>query len=420
MQGRWITRLFFAVVAALAVAGVVSGTACTRWGHPGATPPTLTPLSNLFVDAHNGSDTSGNGSVTKPYKSLTKAVDVLVSAKSVSPQGVKISMSSGDYNTANGEKFPIVLPTGVTIMGTNFGTGPAGGTFINGLGEDTLFEEVVHAPPHTAYTTLEIAPPASVSVSNIYVGASKISLPSSRAGYSSVDVLATLTGSVSSFGAGIVSGLPNIGGVLVAGGALACSSCQIRGNDFGIGALSVAVPTAYPSSSPSSSSPPIGPSITLTHALGDSSVASKVVDILTDGSVSVAATNESFLQGEYAYADAFKPVVFIPVRGAVDFGGGVLGSTGGNNFIGAKVTELLITRRFVTVSALDCVWNPNQQGASRNGQYRTTVHFASGAAGKNVTIHHDALGSTVTVGPAPVPTPSPSFTPSTSPTSTPT
>jgi hypothetical protein len=414
MQGRWMTRLFFAVVAALAVAGIVSGTACTRWGHPGAVPPTITPLSSIYVDAHTGSDTTGNGSMTKPYKTLTKAVEVLVASKSVSPSGVTITMASGDYNVANGEKFPIVIPKNVTITGSNFASGLAGGSFVDGLGEDTLFEEIAHAPPHTAYTTLEIEPPASVSVSSIYVGATKIKLPSSRAGYASLDVLATLSASTSAFGAGIVSPLKNVGGVLVPGGSLTCSSCQIRGNDFGISGLSVTVPT------PPSSSPPTGPTITLMHDISDSTIAAKVVGILTDGSVNVSASGETFEAGQYAFADALKPIVFIPVRGAVDFGGGVTGSGGGNGFIGARTTEIYVTRRYTTISALDDVWNANQQGANRFGRYPFKHPFAAGATGKNVTILKDALSSTVTVGPAPVPTPTPSITPSISPSPSPT
>ena len=292
MQGRWFARLFFAVVGALAVAGVVSGTACTRWGQPGPGVPTIAPLASIYVDASTGSDTTGNGSMSKPYKTLTKAVAVLSSAKSFSPAGVVIYLASGDYNTANGEKFPIVIPTNVTLTGMNYGSGPRSGSFIDGLGEDTIFEHIVHAPARTAYTTLEIAPPATVGVSEIYVGASRISLPS-RAAYVSLDDLATLSGSTASFGAGIVTSLTNVSGVLVPGGSFTCASCQIHGNDFGIGALSVPVATASPYAT--------APTITLSHSVGDSTISAKIVDLLTDGSVNVTASGEAFEQGRYAY-----------------------------------------------------------------------------------------------------------------------
>lgn len=392
----------------MAVAGLLGGTACTRWGQPGPITPTLQPLSSIYVDANTGSDTMGNGSVNKPYKSLTKAVELLASAKSLA-SSVTIFLASGDYDAANGELFPIVVPTNVTITGSNYGSGPTRGSFIDGSGQDTIFERLVRAPARTAFTALVIAAPASVSLSDLYVGASKLSLPSSRAAYASVDVQGTLSASISSFGAGLVSLLRNVSGVLVAGGSFTCSSCGIRGNDFGIGALSVPVTaTASPA--------PLAPSITLTHSSGgDSTIAAKIVDIITDGSVDVTTSGQTFEQGEYAYEDALPAVVAVPTRGAVDFGGGAGNSSGGNIFIGARISEISVTQRFVTISALDDTWNPKEQGANLNGQYIFKLTFGSDASGKNVTILRGALGSTVTVGPAPVPTPTPSVSPSGSP-----
>ena len=98
--------------------------------------------------------------------------------------------------------------------------------------------------------------------------------------------------------------------------------------------------------------------------------------------MNVTASGETFEQGVYAYADALEPIVPVPVRGAIDFGGGAAASTGGNDFIGARITEILVTRRNETVSALDDTWNPNQQGANRSGQYKRTITFASGATGQ--------------------------------------
>jgi hypothetical protein len=421
MRTDLAARLFFAVVAALAIAGVISGTACTRWSHPGPVPPTITPLSSIYVDAATGSDTSGNGSMTSPYKTVTKAVAVLNAAKSLSPSGVTINVSPGNYDKANGEVFPIVVEKTVTINGSNYNTGtrPGSGSFVDGVGEDTLFESLVHAPAHTAYTTLEVVPPASLTTSGVYVGASKISLPGSQAFYASLDALtATVTASTSAFGAGLVSRLRNINGVIVPGGSFTCDSCQIHGNDFGVGGFLVALPTSSPSS-PSSPSPTTA-TITLSRTSIDSTITAKVVAVLTDGNINVTASGTALNGGVYGYADAFKPIVVTSLRGAIDFGGGVASSTGGNNFIGARATEIFITRRFETVSALDDVWNAGQQGANRHGQYTRTHPFAAGASGKNVTIRRGATASTVTVGPAPVPTPTPSTTPSTSPSPTPT
>jgi hypothetical protein len=408
MRGRWFARLFFAVVAAFAVAGVMAGTACTRWGQPGPTVPSVGLISMLFVDANTGSDTSGNGSQTKPYKTFTKAVEVLTSAKNLNPMGVTITLASGDYDAANGEKFPIVIPAKVTITGSNYPAGLRAGSFIDGLGEDRIFETLVHAPRHSFYTTLEVSV-ASVSVGNLYVGASTISMPS-RASYVSFNNLGTTIATTASFGAGITSRLTNISGVLDAGGSFTCNSCQIRGNDFGIGALTLPLATASPSA--------VTPTVDLEHPSGDAVISAKVVGILTDGSVNVTAQQQSLQGGQYAYADALSPIVPVTTRGAIDFGGGAGHSAGGNTITGAKITEIYVTRRNETVSALDNVWNPREQGANRFNRYPRTKVFAAGAAGRNVTIRHAAVGSTVTVGPAPVPTPSPTGSPSTSPTAT--
>ncbi|HET6275459.1 MAG TPA: DUF1565 domain-containing protein [Candidatus Cybelea sp.] len=412
MQSGWFARLFFAVVGVLAVAALMSGTACTRWGQPGPVTPTIAPLPPIFVDPVKGSDSSGNGSQSKPYKTLTKAMSVFLAAKQVTSAFV-INLEPGSYTAANGEIFPIVVPKNVTIKGFAYGHGPQAGTFINGAGEDTIFEKLVHASPHTAYTTLEVLPPAMVGFSNIYVGAAKFSPPGSNSFYASLDAIGSTNASDSTFGVAILPRVNNLDGVLVAGGAFSCTSCLIRGNDFGIGALTVPLPTASPYAT--------GPSIVLAHGDADSTIVARVFDIITDGSVSLNVSGEKFAKAQYAFSDSFSPVVPVPVRGAVDFGGGVTVSPGENAFIGALRTEINIVRRNESVYALDDVWNPREQGANRNGSYSHRIIFDSmSAPGKNVTIAHDATGSTVTVGPAPVPTPSSSASPSAPPTSTPT
>lgn len=420
MQTGWFARLFFAVVAALGIGAIVSGTACTRWGHPGAVPPTITPISAIYVSANSGSDTTGNGSSTSPYKTVTKAVMVVDSAKYVT-SGVTIHVMPGDYDKANGEIFPVVVTKTVKIIGSNYGQIKTG-SFLNGFGEDRLFEEVTHAAAHSAYATLVLAPPASLSITDMYVGATNITLPNSSAFYASLDALASVSGMDASLGAGIVSTLPNVDGVVVPGGSLTCSSCAIHGNDFGIFGFSVSVTSPSASASPSASPSafPSPASITLMHSLGDSTITSKVANIITDGSLDVTASGESFEKGHYAFTDALKPIVSVSIPGAVDFGGGFAGSTGGNAFIGARISEIYITRRNATVSARDNVWNPNQQGANSGGLYTHKRVFSAGDSGRNVTVRRPAVGSTVTVGPAIVPTPTPSISPSVSPSTSPT
>jgi hypothetical protein len=270
----------------------------------------------------------------------------------------------------------------------------------------------VHAPPKTAYTTLEVPPTVKATLNDVYVGASSIRLPGSKSGYVAVDTLGALSSTTSSLGAGFTSALRAVSGVLVAGGSFTCSACTIRGNDFGVGGISVPVATASPYATP--------PSITLQPGQSDSVVAAKVVDIATDGSVDVSAIGETFARSRYAFADVLTPVTASGTTGQIDFGGGTLNSTGGNDFIGALVTEIYIKRRYETVSALDDTWNPRQQQANRNGKYGRKITFGSDTSGKNVTILRNATGSTVTVGPATVPTSTPSGSPGPTPTPTPT
>ena len=68
---------------------------------------TFSANTTIFVDATNGSDNGGNGSLTNPYKTITKAASVAVS-------GNLIFVGSGTY-TNNGQ---IILPSGVSLKGS--------------------------------------------------------------------------------------------------------------------------------------------------------------------------------------------------------------------------------------------------------------------------------------------------------------
>jgi hypothetical protein len=69
-----------------------------------------------------GSDTTGVGSESYPYRTITKALTRATSGKT-------IYVGPGDFNIAAGEDFPLIIPTGVTVHGC----GPDS-TFITGLG----------------------------------------------------------------------------------------------------------------------------------------------------------------------------------------------------------------------------------------------------------------------------------------------
>lgn len=63
--------------------------------------------STVYVNPTTGKDIN-SGSATSPFKTLTKA---LTSANKT------IKLTNGTYNTASGEIFPLVIPTGVIVLG---------------------------------------------------------------------------------------------------------------------------------------------------------------------------------------------------------------------------------------------------------------------------------------------------------------
>lgn len=437
----WLSRAFFVLVATVAVITVMSGTACTRRGKNNPLPPTPVPTGTYYVNPSTGND-SNNGGQTSPFKTLTKALAVVTSSKT---PNLTIILDPGKYvGGTSGEKFPIVLPSGIsglTITGSNYGSGPNGGVFIDGLGEDTNLEALTgNANSKTLYTTLEANTGANVSISNIYVGAVTFNLPPTAKNYASLDVLGTLNASLSYFGVlGNQTG-PKLNGVVLPAGTLACSSCTIKGNEYGI--------YTFGGGSSSGSSPAPG-SPTLRLNLGSSSVSTIVTrggtGILDDGTSNLTVSGTTFF-GPYAYSDNV-PSTAARLRGGrlrvnagsgsgsggsgsgststgtVDFGGGANASSGQNGFVGATKSEIDVTQPGVSVYALADNWNPNVQGAAVNGQYLVPQTFTAGgpsSTGQNVFISTSATGSVVNVGPIPVPTPTASPTTSPSPSPTPT
>ncbi len=84
------------------------------------------PSPTLFVNPTSGSD-SAAGSQAAPFKTIARALQQIKS-------GTKIQLAPGTYSTASGEVFPIVIPSGVTVLGneSNKGSGiqiTGGGTF---------------------------------------------------------------------------------------------------------------------------------------------------------------------------------------------------------------------------------------------------------------------------------------------------
>ena len=65
-----------------------------------------------YVDSDNGNDITGGGSENQPWKTITHALTQVLWP------GHTISVAKGDYNSETGEKFPISMVNGVSLIGS--------------------------------------------------------------------------------------------------------------------------------------------------------------------------------------------------------------------------------------------------------------------------------------------------------------
>jgi parallel beta-helix repeat protein len=77
------------------------------------TPPVLS--TDLYVDASTGSDSTGDGSSGKPWKTITNSLNQITGGEH------RIHVAAGTYNSVLGETFPILIKNKVSLVG-------AGGT----------------------------------------------------------------------------------------------------------------------------------------------------------------------------------------------------------------------------------------------------------------------------------------------------
>ncbi|MBI1853981.1 MAG: DUF1565 domain-containing protein [Planctomycetes bacterium] len=70
-----------------------------------------------WVDAANGNDTAGDGSVTRPWRTITRALTVLNPPSASAPANVHIN--PGTYDSALGEVFPLHMNPFVNLLGAD-------------------------------------------------------------------------------------------------------------------------------------------------------------------------------------------------------------------------------------------------------------------------------------------------------------
>ena len=71
-----------------------------------------TQVQRLYVNPNLGNDQQGDGSQTRPYQTITQALQV------AQPQTL-ITLASGTYSNQTGERFPLVIKNGITLQGNS-------------------------------------------------------------------------------------------------------------------------------------------------------------------------------------------------------------------------------------------------------------------------------------------------------------
>ena len=90
--------------------------------------------NQYYVNAVSGNNSSGNGSLGNPWKTITYALD------QISGTGDTLNVAPGLYNVSLGETFPILMKNGVSIVGSD-----ATGCIVDAAGSDTTVVRCVSA-----------------------------------------------------------------------------------------------------------------------------------------------------------------------------------------------------------------------------------------------------------------------------------
>lgn len=86
---------------------------------------TAAAAAGYYVDPNTGSDSSGDGSPSNPYKTLTHAIQMASAVAAAS--SVNIYAASGAYNIPSGESFPVEPTSGENLIGQGAATISGGG-----------------------------------------------------------------------------------------------------------------------------------------------------------------------------------------------------------------------------------------------------------------------------------------------------
>ena len=122
-------RSFWLRGGAIALSLLVSSTAMAAVAQ---TAPTSAPMAIaqattlMFVNPIIGNDSSGNGSQSAPWRTITQALRV-------APPNTTILLAAGTYSSESGETFPLMLKPGLTLQGDPSTRGR--GVIIRGGGE---------------------------------------------------------------------------------------------------------------------------------------------------------------------------------------------------------------------------------------------------------------------------------------------
>jgi len=125
-----MSRVYHFFIISLRFVLILTGIAVASCGGGGGSSTPLNVVNATYVNSVSGSDISGTGAESNPYKTISHAL-------AAPGRGPTIVLSPGEYNATSGETFPIVLPPGLIIRGS--GTDISSGIYSRISGGGTFY-----------------------------------------------------------------------------------------------------------------------------------------------------------------------------------------------------------------------------------------------------------------------------------------